>query len=94
MLNLANMSDTPKTHKVNMHDAKTNLSKLVEQVLAGDEVILARNGQALVRLVPVEEDLRPLGLHAQGLSDDEAAEAMHPLDASEQALWEAELDDE
>jgi prevent-host-death family protein len=83
MLHLTNM---PKIHKVNMHDAKINLSKLVEQALAGDEVILARNGQAVVRFVPVEEDLRPLGLHAQGLSDDEAAEAMRPLAASEQAL--------
>jgi len=77
-----------------MHDAKTNLSKLVEQVLAGDEVILARNGQALVRLVPVEEDLRPLGLHATNLSDEEAEEALRPLDASEQVLWETGLIDD
>ena len=88
------LSPRPRPHEVNMHDAKTNLSKLVEQVLAGDEVILARNGQALVRLVPVEEDLRPLGLHAQGLSDKEAEEALRPLDASEQARWETGLIDD
>jgi prevent-host-death family protein len=81
----------PKIHKVNVHDAKSNLSKLVEQVLAGDEVILARNGQALVRLVPVEEGLRRLGLHATELSDAEADEAMRPLEPNEQALWETDL---
>ena len=94
MLFLANMPNPPKTHKVNMHDAKTNLSKLVEQVLAGDEVILVDSGHALVRLVAVEEGLRPLGLHATNLSDDEAEEAMRPLTLSEQALWEADLIDD
>ena len=40
---------------VNMHQAKTDLSKLVAQALAGEEVILARNGKPVVRLVPVRE---------------------------------------
>jgi prevent-host-death family protein len=41
---------------VNMHDAKSNLSRLVESVQNGleDGVIIARNGKPAARLVPVE----------------------------------------
>ncbi len=38
---------------VNMHQAKTSLSRLVERALAGEEVVIARNGEPLVKLVPV-----------------------------------------
>jgi prevent-host-death family protein len=38
---------------VNMHQAKASLSRLVESALAGEEVVIARNGAPLVRLVPV-----------------------------------------
>lgn len=39
--------------KVNIHEAKTTLSKLVEAAEAGEEVVLARAGKPVVRLVPV-----------------------------------------
>jgi prevent-host-death family protein len=39
----------------NIHDAKTNLSKLLERVAAGEEVIIARAGKPVARLVPYEE---------------------------------------
>jgi len=38
---------------VNMHEAKTNLSKYVEKALAGEEVLLARAGEPVVALVPL-----------------------------------------
>ena len=41
--------------QVTIHEAKTNLSKLIRQVLAGEEVIIARNKTPLVRLVMLEE---------------------------------------
>ena len=40
--------------QVGMHDAKTNLSRLVEKALGGEEVVLTRRGEPAVRLVPVE----------------------------------------
>jgi prevent-host-death family protein len=40
--------------QVNLHDAKTHLSRYVEQALDGEEVVIARAGKALVRLVPVD----------------------------------------
>jgi prevent-host-death family protein len=43
----------------NIHDAKTKLSQLISWALAGEEVIIARAGDPLVRLVPVHQDTRP-----------------------------------
>jgi prevent-host-death family protein len=38
---------------VNMHEAKSSLSRLVARALAGEEVVIARNGEPVVRLVPI-----------------------------------------
>jgi len=38
---------------VNVHAAKTNLSRLIEQACAGEEVVIARNSEPMVKLVPV-----------------------------------------
>lgn len=74
--------------KVNMHEAKTNLSMLVERALRGEDIILAKNGEALVRLVPVDQALepRPVGLHSATLSEQEAVEALRPLSDAELGL--------
>jgi prevent-host-death family protein len=40
--------------QVGMHEAKTHLSKLVERAQAGEEIVIARNGEPVARLVPVE----------------------------------------
>lgn len=37
----------------NIHSAKTNLSKLIEQAEAGEDVVIARNGKPAVRLTPL-----------------------------------------
>ena len=36
-----------------MHEAKTQLSKLVERAEAGEDIVIARNGKPVARLVPV-----------------------------------------
>lgn len=48
-----------------IHEAKTNLSKLIEQAERGEEVIIARGKQPVVKLVPVETTpkKRPFGLY-------------------------------
>jgi prevent-host-death family protein len=43
---------------INMHEAKSKLSKLVEKALAGEEVTIARAGKPVVKLVPIERDTR------------------------------------
>jgi prevent-host-death family protein len=40
---------------VNMHEAKTDLSRLVERALAGEDVVIARAGVPVVWLVPVQQ---------------------------------------
>ncbi len=39
--------------KVNLYDAKTRLSELVEQAASGDEIIIAKGGKAKARLGPL-----------------------------------------
>lgn len=40
------------TVQVNVYEAKTHLSRLLEQVAAGEEVVIARSGRPVARLVP------------------------------------------
>jgi prevent-host-death family protein len=51
---------------VNMHEAKTQLSKLVERARKGEEIIIAKDGKPVVRLVPVAPAGREgtMGLYA------------------------------
>jgi prevent-host-death family protein len=44
---------------VNMHEAKTHLSRLVERVAAGEEIVIARSGKPVAKLVPYAEQLAP-----------------------------------
>ena len=41
---------------VNMHEAKSQLSKLVARAEAGEDVVIARDGRPAVRLTPVQRD--------------------------------------
>jgi prevent-host-death family protein len=46
------------TRIVNMHEAKTNLSKLIEAVENGDEIIIARDGKPAARITQLERKPR------------------------------------
>jgi len=39
--------------QVNVYEAKTRLSQLLDQAVAGEDVVIARNGRPVARLVPV-----------------------------------------
>jgi len=43
---------THELTKVNVHEAKTHLSRLLERVEQGEEIVIARNGKPVARLVP------------------------------------------
>ncbi len=49
---------------VNIHQAKTHLSRILDEVAAGAEVVIAKAGKPVARLVPLESNVRPkkLGL--------------------------------
>ena len=51
---------------INLYEAKTNLSSLVDRAAAGEEIVIAKGGRPLARLVPLNRRTapRPLGLLA------------------------------
>ena len=52
--------------KYNIHEAKTHLSRLLERAAQGEDIIIARAGVPVARLVPMTSpgDERPLGTEA------------------------------
>ena len=61
--------------QVNMLEAKSQLSKLVKAAVAGEDVVIASNGEAQVRLVPCASaaGLRHWGIWADRAIDIDAA---------------------
>ena len=51
-------STSPKT--VNIYEAKTKLSKLVDLAAAGQEIIIARNGKPVAKLTTIEQPKKKL----------------------------------
>lgn len=73
---------------VNMHEAKTHLSRLVAQVEQGEEFVIARGGRPCARLVPIEPVAPRLGTMKDRwptLTDD----FFEPLDGDELDAWGA-----
>ena len=72
---------------VNVHEAKTNLSRLLAQVEAGEEVVIARNGNPVARLVRVQRrGKRQFGSMKGRISIDDSF--FEPLPEEELAAWE------
>jgi len=46
--------------RVGMHEAKTNLSQLVERAEAGEDIVIQRNGKPVARLLPITDEPRSL----------------------------------
>ena len=71
----------------NVHEAKTQLSKLLAKVEAGEEVTIARNGKPVARLVGLKRrgKRRPGTLKGKIKIDDSFFD---PLPEEELALWE------
>lgn len=70
-----------KTRTVNVHEAKTHLSRLLERVTRGEEVVIARAGTPVARLVPYRPTrARALGLDAGRVVIAEDFDAPLPAD--------------
>ena len=68
----------------NMHDAKTHLSRLAERAAKGEEIVIARNGKPLARLVSMpERRSRTLGLWKGRVHIAEDFDAPLPADIQE-----------
>lgn len=71
---------------VNVHEAKTHLSRLLEQAHAGQEIILAKAGKPYARLMPLAS---PAGQRQPGRLDGKLDDAFfEPLPDGELHAWE------
>ena len=71
---------------VNMHEAKSQLSKLIAAAQAGEDVVIARKGKPAVRLVPIRSGGFRFGTLAH--LADTVPDFDEQMDADELALWE------
>lgn len=73
---------------VNIHEAKTHLSRLIERAERGEEIVIAKAGVPKVRLAPVEASptVRRPGRFAASLKVTDAF--FEPLPEGELAAWE------
>jgi len=78
------------TITMNIQDAKARLSALVADAEQGNDIVIARAGRPIVRLVPITDEPTPrrLGIFATKLSPQSIAESLAPLSADEIALWD------
>ena len=44
--------------QINIHEAKTHLSQLLSRAMLGEDIVIAKAGKPIVRLVPIEEPLQ------------------------------------
>ena len=73
---------------VTVHAAKTHLSRLIEQALRGEEVIIARGDKPVVRLVPIDAP-QPLRIPGTPKGQIEVPDSfLDPLPEDELKLWE------
>jgi prevent-host-death family protein len=73
--------------QVTVHTAKTQLSRLIEAALSGEEVVIAKGDKPVVRLVPIRRGRFKLGVlphDALGKVPDFLA----PMDEDELRTWE------
>lgn len=73
--------------QVNVHAAKTNLSKLIDAALAGEEIVIAKGNKPAVRLVPIPQGKFKLGV-LQGILSGPVPDFLEPLGEAELSLWE------
>ena len=70
---------------INIHEAKARLSELLDRALAGEEVVIARAGKPLARLVPVDD----IGPREPGIARGRVTDAFfEPLPPDELDAWE------
>jgi len=75
--------------QMNVADAKARLSELIAAVERGEEVIIARAGQPVVRLVPVQARTLRLGALAGVVAASSLPNFAEPMSDDELEAWSA-----
>jgi prevent-host-death family protein len=73
--------------QVTVHAAKTNLSKLIDAALAGEEVVIAKGDKPVVRLVAIKRTPFKFGILADQLSGP-PPDFFEPMSEEELRAWE------
>ena len=78
----------PEMPFINVNEAKTNLSSLLARVEAGEEIVIARNGNPVARLVPFRkrQGTRRFGRMKEQIVINDCI--LKPLPEAELAAWE------
>jgi prevent-host-death family protein len=75
----------------NIYEAKTQLSKLLRRVRAGEEVVIADAGTPIARLVPIDQAKGPRTLGTDRGKIWVAPDAFDPLSGDDLAAWDGAL---
>lgn len=89
------MNAPSKIQVVNVHDAKTHFSKLLERAHAGEEIVLAKAGKPYAKLVPFTDEppaRREPGQLKHLLDDVPSNVWFEPMSDKELDLWEGRDD--
>lgn len=94
------MNAPPKLGYVNVHEAKTSFSRLLERARAGEEIVIAKAGKPVARLIGIEteqpkEDLPPRqpGRYKGLLGNIPDSVWFDPLPEDELDAWEGKYSD-
>ncbi len=72
--------------QVTVHAAKTNLSKLIDAAMAGEEIIIAKGNKPVVKLVAIPQGKFKVNILAGLVS--EGPDFFEPMSEEDLALWE------
>lgn len=70
---------------INVHAAKTHFSSLLDRVARGEEIVIARGGKPIARLLPLVPVERPLGFVDATID----ASFFEPLPQAEISAWDS-----
>jgi prevent-host-death family protein len=78
---------------INIHEAKTHFANLLQRALNGEDIIVAKHGKPLIRLVPINPlqlEPRQFGRHPHAPSKEAIKNALAPLTEDELGDWTAQ----
>ncbi len=70
-----------------VHAAKTNLSKLIDAALAGEDIVIAKGSKPVVKLVAIGQGKFKIGL-LKGQLSGPGPDFFEPMEENELGLWE------
>lgn len=76
--------------QVTIHTAKTQLSKLIEAVERGEEVIIARGKEPVAKLEPYKKPKFKFGILEGVIDPDSIPDFLEPMSEDELKLWEGD----